>query len=81
MARWVKDLVVLLLRLWLQLWHGFDLWPKNKNQLLLPPSPQPLVTTSPLSLRRPLYSLLVCSPCELYAVGSYVPYLFFTNVF
>ena len=28
-AQWVKDPALSLLWLWLQLWHGFDPWPRN----------------------------------------------------
>ena len=28
-AQWVKNPVLSLLWLWLQLWHRFDLWPRN----------------------------------------------------
>ena len=29
MTQWVKDLALSLLWLWLQLWCGFDPWPRN----------------------------------------------------
>ena len=32
-AQWVKNLSLSLLRLWLQLWHGFDPWPGNFHVL------------------------------------------------
>ena len=33
MVRWVKNLVLSLLWLWLQLWHRFDPWPRNFHML------------------------------------------------
>ena len=32
-VQWVKDLAVSLLWLWLQLWCGFDPWPRNLHML------------------------------------------------
>ena len=37
MAQWVKDPALLMMQLWLRLWHRFDPWPRNIHMLWVQP--------------------------------------------
>ena len=68
MAQQVKNLALLLLWLWLQLWYGFHLWPGNFRMLWVRPKKISMDYTSfQVIMKYWLYSLCneVC-PCSLF---------------